>query len=175
MRRIVAFAVFAAAIACATSSAKTPVEPIIPADSTRVVSLVVSLPRTLISVGESVGATATGYDERGGRSRPPDIVWSSASPAIATVSAAGEVTGLAAGSTTITATMDTLTANATVLVSVPNPGGQVTVSPASASVQRNSTVQLSAVLRDSAGSIRTAQQVAWSSADINVATVSNTG
>lgn len=175
VRRFVAFAAFAAVLACASSDAKPPVSPIIPADSTRVVSLEVTLPRSLISVGESIGATATGYDVRGGRTRPPGITWTSSAPSVATVSAVGEVSGLTSGSTTITAMMDTLSASALVLVTAPIPGAQVTVSPPLSTIPRNSSVQLTAVLRDSAGTVETPQQVGWSSADITVATVTNAG
>ena len=50
------------------------------------------------------------------------ITWTSASPAIATVNAAGVVTGVAPGSTTISATSGAQTAAATVAVSTPSGG-----------------------------------------------------
>src|SRR3989449_1259723 len=67
------------------------------------------------------------------------IAWSSGSPAVATVSASGLVTGVAAGSVTITATSEGQSGTATITVSTV-PVASVTVSPGTASVQAGPAV-----------------------------------
>lgn len=69
------------------------------------------------------------------------VVWSSSNPAVATVDATGRITGIAAGTATITATsiVDmSRTGNVAVIVTAPNPN-----TPSSVSVPSNSNLALS--------------------------------
>src|SRR5207249_6605277 len=68
------------------------------------------------------------------------ITWASGSTAVATVSASGFVTGVAAGSVTITATSEGQSGTATITVSTV-PVASVTVSPSTASVPVGQTVR----------------------------------
>lgn len=80
--------------------------------------------------GEQVQLTATVRDAGGNTLPDRTVTWTSANPAKATVDAAGLVTGLAAGSTTIQAASDTKTATVTFSVAegglVGPAGGTVT-------------------------------------------------
>jgi hypothetical protein len=57
----------------------------------------------------------------------------------------------------------------------PAPVATVTVTPATASIQRGATQQLTAVLADAGGNVLTGRTIAWSSSGMGVATVSATG
>jgi hypothetical protein len=74
-----------------------------------VTSIQVSPPSATLVVGNSLALTATLADARGNAiTAPRPLTWSSAAPAIATVSATGVVTGVTAGSARIRATSDTV-------------------------------------------------------------------
>jgi uncharacterized protein YjdB len=61
------------------------------------------------------------------------------------------------------------------VVTVPAPVVSVTVAPASASLTVGQTVQLSATLRDSAGTVLTGRVVSWTTSASGVATVNGSG
>lgn len=103
------------------------------------------------------------------------VTWSSSDENVATVSSGGVVTGVAAGTVTITATTNTggLTASCVVTVtqSVVNVTG-VNLNKSSTTITFPATEQLTATLVPSEPSN---PDVTWSSSDQTVATVSNAG
>jgi uncharacterized protein YjdB len=103
------------------------------------------------------------------------VTWSSSAPAIASVSASGVVTGVSNGTATITArTQDggfTATSRVTVSSAVVPVSG-ITVSPGLVSVNVGATTRLSASI---APENATNQNVNWSSANNDIATVSASG
>jgi uncharacterized protein YjdB len=105
------------------------------------------------------------------------VTWSSSDDGIAIVSSAGRVTGVAPGEVTITASAGGQSATATITVdeAPPAPVASIELTPATATVQIGSTVQLAAVARDAAGNILTGRTVAWSSDNQAIATVSESG
>jgi uncharacterized protein YjdB len=102
------------------------------------------------------------------------VTWSTSSTAIATVSTAGVVTGVAPGTATITATSEGKTGTATIFV-LQVPVGSVTVTPSPASVVGTQTVQLTATVKDQNGVVVTDRAVSWSTNNSSIATVSPTG
>lgn len=70
---------------------------------------------TLLAVGRSVQLTATATD-RAGRPITTGFTWSSSNPSVATVSGAGSVRGIAAGSATISAELGGATGRITLQV-----------------------------------------------------------
>ncbi|HEX8531415.1 MAG TPA: Ig-like domain-containing protein, partial [Cytophagales bacterium] len=103
------------------------------------------------------------------------VSWSSSNPAVASVSAAGVVTGVAAGSATITVTTQDGSKTATAAITVTsNPVAveSIAVAPASAVVNTGNTVTLTATITPS---YATNQNIAWSSNVPTVASVSATG
>src|SRR5439155_20800656 len=94
--------------------------------------------------------TATPKDSAGNPLSGRVVTWASSAPGVATVSASGLVTGVAAGSATITATSETKSGAAAITVTIV-PVASVVVSPATASIQVGGTVQLTATPKDSAG------------------------
>lgn len=99
------------------------------------------------------------------------VTWTSSAPAIATVnSATGLVTGVAPGNATITATSETKTAVASVVVSLV-PVASVSISPSSLTMITDSTITLSATTRDNNNQILTGRAVSWTSDNTAVASI----
>src|SRR5437870_1046457 len=113
---------------------------------------------------DSAGTTLTGQTQW----------WASGNTAVATVSASGLVTGVAAGSATITATSGGNSAGATVTVSNV-PVASVVISPATATLLLGASLQLSATVKDSAGNVLSGRTVTWASGAPAVASVSASG
>jgi hypothetical protein len=126
-----------------------------------------------IAPGETVQLTATPRDAAGTALTDRDIAWSSNDEAVATVSDAGLVTGVADGEAVITATSEDESGSAT--ISVQAPVATVEVAPPSASILNGETLQLVATARDAAGNPLSDRPVTWTSDAQDVATVSASG
>ena len=129
-------------------------------------SLRISIPRQLsVSLVDSVGGTI-----------PPGRVinWTSATPAIAMVSATGLVTGLSLGTAKIAVNaegaVDTVSFSVTKI-----PVSSVRLSPLTSNIVQGQTVQITATVEDSTGTAVTDRVVEWSSSDPTKANVSQTG
>ena len=127
-----------------------------------------------ILAGQSVALTAVLKDANGTVLSGRTVTWTTSDGTVATVSASGVVTGVAAGSATITATSEGKSGTAQVTVN-PVPAGTVTVSPASASVTVGDTTRLTATVKDANGNVVTNPTVTWSTSNASVATVSSSG
>ncbi len=129
-----------------------------------------------LPVGETrqLAAVVTDLFGNVGDGRGRALAWSSSDPGVATVTASGLVTAAAPGGTTITATRDGVSGSARVTVP-PVPVASVAVAPAAASFVEGSTRQFSAVLTDAGGNPLTGREVAWTSSNPAVATVSSGG
>ena len=86
-----------------------------------VAQVTVSAPATSIAVGETVQLQAVALDADGDSLDDPTVEWASANPAVATVSDAGVTTGLSAGETRISATVEAVTGTIAITVSSPEP------------------------------------------------------
>jgi len=127
-----------------------------------------------VIAGTSTQLTAVVRDIFGNVLSNRAVTWSSSNTAIATVNQAGVVTGVAAGTTTITATSEGQSGNATVTVTQA-PVSTVTVTPPGVSVTAGKTSQLTATLKDANGNTLTGRTITWSSSANNIATVSSSG
>src|SRR5437762_2791312 len=139
-----------------------------------VASVTVSPATATVQVGQTMQLAAAPKDANGNSLSGRMITWASGSTAVATVSASGFVTGVAAGSVTITATSEGQSGTATITVSTV-PVASVTVSPSTASVQVGQTVQLTATSKDASGNPLSGRPVSWGSSNTAVATVSAGG
>ena len=112
---------------------------------------------TTLNIGntETLTATASGT-----------VTWSSLDDEIASVDSNGTITAIGEGTTTITATCGTATANCVVTVNTPAPTDYVTLDKSSMTIAVGNTGTLTA---NASGS------VAWSSSDTSIATVDQTG
>src|SRR5437899_441446 len=135
---------------------------------------VVETPSTaLVSVGRAAQFTAYGKTKNGD-SVAVSVTWSSTNPAVATVSTSGLMTGMAAGSATITATSQNRSGTATAIVTNV-PVASVTVSPATGALTVGATSQLTATPTDANGTALTGRAVTWATSNAAVATVSASG
>ncbi len=129
-------------------------------------SLRIGIPRQLtVTLFDSLGQTI-----------PPGrpVTWSSATPATAHVTATGLVTGTALGNARIAinaeGARDTVAFNVTQI-----PVASIRVSPLSANLIQGQTVQLTAVVEDSTGTVVTDRPVEWISGEPTKASVTQTG
>jgi uncharacterized protein YjdB len=102
------------------------------------------------------------------------VTWASSDPTVATVSTAGVATGLLVGTTTITATSEGKSGAATLTVT-PGPVASVQVTPPSASIPVNGSVQLTATAFDAHGNTITGLAFSWQTSNGTVATVNSSG
>ncbi|MDQ6828947.1 MAG: DNA/RNA non-specific endonuclease, partial [Gemmatimonadota bacterium] len=130
-----------------------------------------------VAIGATKQLTATGLDDQGHTS-PTTFTWESSMPAVATVDATGKVTGMALGTTTITATSANSVAGSTTLT-VTEANGVASISiaintPASAPV--NFTKPAFATVRDANNVvISPPPTLTWSSSNPAIATVDALG
>jgi len=125
-------------------------------------------------VGFTTTLTATLKDANGNTLTGRTVTWQSSNTTVASVNSSGVVTGLAPGTSTITATSEGKSGTSTLSVTLA-PVATVTVSPASAAVTAGTTRQLTATLRDANGNVLTGRTVTWSTDDPMIATVNSSG
>ena len=155
-------------VSCSKTNEKNLVGP------TPVASVAVSPGSATIATAGSISLTATPEDAGGDPLSGRVVTWSSNNTAAATVNGSGLVSGVAAGSATITATCEGHTGTSDITVTSAAVAS-VTVSPASASVQAGSTTQLAATPKSAGGTPLTGRVVTWSSDNTAAATVNGSG
>ena len=139
-----------------------------------VASVSVSPASFTVSVGQSVGLTATVRDAAGNVLTGRTIVWSTSAPGVATVNGSGVVQSQGTGSATITATSEGQSGTAQVTVTSV-PVASVTMSPTVLNLVVAQTGQLTATPRDAGGTPLTGRAVVWSTNAPGVATVNGSG
>ncbi|MEI6740566.1 MAG: Ig-like domain-containing protein [Gemmatimonadaceae bacterium] len=137
-----------------------------------VVSVIPAAPS--VAVGMSQAMTAMARDAIGNALTGRLVYWTTGDPAIAAISTTGVVTGLSVGTTTITATVDGISASTTVTVT-PARVATVTVTPAVASLLPGSTQAFVATARDANGTVLTGRPVLWSSTNAPSGAISAAG
>ena len=142
-----------------------------------VATVAISPASASLVVGTTQQLTATTKDASNNILTGRSIVWSSGSPAFASVDANGLVSAVAPGSATITATSEGQSGTSAItVVAAQVPVATVAVTPASATVTAGTTVQLAATTSDANANVLTGRSVAWSSSASSIATVdANTG
>lgn len=144
------------------------------------ISISLDITSTTLNVGQTVDITSTANWSNGTSTVPWDshLTWTSSAPAVATVNAGGVVTGVAAGTTTITASQGGVSRTATITVSAAAPTlTSITLNPTSATGTGGQTMDITATGRFSDGSTVTPYdaQVTWTSSAPAVATVNTAG
>ncbi len=141
-------------------------------------SLAVSPATGSVGVGTGLALTATGtYGDGHTANLTGSVAWSSSNSAVATVSTTGTVSALAAGRTTISAKLGAITGTADLTVTaLPATLSAITVSPATVTVARSATRQLTATGAYSDGSSKDLTgSVTWSSSQPGIASVTAGG
>src|SRR5882672_6101815 len=128
-----------------------------------------------LKVGATQQFTATGTFSDGSTSDiTPTATWTSGTTATATISTAGLATGVAAGTSSITATSGAMTSPGVTLTVIAVTSIAVTPNPASVAV--SGTVQLTATgTYSDASTADISSQVTWACAPSTVATISASG
>jgi len=139
-----------------------------------VVSVVVAPATSELVVGQTTQLTAQLKDEAGSILTGRAVTWTTNSPSVATVTSQGLVTGVGAGSATITAASEGRSATSAITVT-PRPVSAVIVSPEAVTIFATQTVQLSALVTDDRGMVLTGKQITFSSSNNQIATVSSQG
>jgi Big-like domain-containing protein len=118
-----------------------------------------------LPVGSTQQMTATGtYNDGSTKTLTSGVVWTSSDPTVATVTAGGLVTGVAAGTATITAQSGTITGTAAITVALTNVTG-LTITPTTANVKTNGgtvTFKAFATISGSSTPIDVSAQANWS-------------
>jgi uncharacterized protein YjdB len=125
-----------------------------------------------VFVGKTSTFTATPKDVDGATVTGKSVTWTSSDQSIATVSG-GVVTALKAGGVTITAAVGSVQGTAT--VTVMTPVATVDLAPTTATITIGGTSQLTATLKDAAGTVLTDRTITWTSDNDLIASVSSTG
>ena len=141
-----------------------------------VASVSVSLAASSLTVGQSTQATAVEKDASGNTLTGRTATFASSNTAVATVSNAGYVTAISAGSAVITATSESVSGSAGVSVTtLPAPVASVTVNLNSNSITVGQTTQAVVTLKDGSGNTLTGRSIAYTSSNTAVASVSSSG
>lgn len=139
-----------------------------------VASVAIAPSSATITIGGSVTLQGIAYDAAGNTLAGRSVVWATSAPQVATVNAFGTVTGVAAGTATVTGTIEGKSASATVNVAV-IPVSRVTVSPGSAALNVGQSASFTVVTLDANGNTLNGRTVTWTSADVSIATVTAAG
>ncbi|MEO6529225.1 MAG: Ig-like domain-containing protein [Gemmatimonadaceae bacterium] len=124
--------------------------------------------------GQTAQLAASARDAGGAVVTGRPVIWSSSKNDVATVSADGVVKGVAAGTTSIIATVDGVSGSSTVTVTNA-PVKSVSVAPQAPTVAIGSTTQLTPTVIDANDVVVTGRPVTWASSNTAIATVSGVG
>jgi len=142
--------------------------------ATPVASVTVTPTSATVNQGATRSLIGAGFDAGSAPLPGRVFAWTSANPAVATVTSLGLVTGIAAGSVTVTGTSEGKSATSTITVIVP-PVATVTITPNPVTLGLGDSLQLTATLKDASGDTLSGRTVTWQTSNSLVATVSTTG
>jgi hypothetical protein len=134
----------------------------------RVVTTIDVSPSTsALLVGDTLTLTATARDQQGASMPGVVVAWSTSNAGVATVSSAGKVTTLAAGSVVISASAEGKTGSASLTIAVPKPTAALepanvtsaSIGPAGGTITTTSSAGIQYTLEIPAGALISAQQI----------------
>jgi uncharacterized protein YjdB/alpha-tubulin suppressor-like RCC1 family protein len=139
-----------------------------------VASVAITPTTASVVVGATTTLTAVARDAQNNTLAGRTITYASSAATIATVSATGVVTGVAAGSAEITATSEGKSAAAQITVT-PVPVASISITPTSDTLVAGDTASLQATVRDAQNNVLTGRLINFTSSATNIATVSANG
>lgn len=128
-----------------------------------------------VVAGGTLQLTATPRDAANAPIEGRTATWTTSDATRATVSSAGVVTGVGAGEATITATVDGKAGTTVVTVLASSSVATMEVSPRTTTVLKDSSVTLTAVVRDAAGNPIAGRTITWTAEKSTVVEVSAAG
>ncbi|MEO6210568.1 MAG: Ig-like domain-containing protein, partial [Gemmatimonadaceae bacterium] len=161
----------------ASSEGKTSNNATLTVTAVPVGSVTISPTSASVTAGSTTPAfTAVTKDGSGNTLTGRMVAFASSNVSVATIDPnTGIATGVSAGTTMITATSETITSNSATLTVTAAPVSSVTVSPPSQTIVDGNSASFSATLKDAQGNVLTGRTITWSSGDVTVATVDNSG
>ena len=169
-RWLSALATAALVVACGSGvTATTPTPPGPP-----IAEIDIFGPDATLPLGSTFQFIVVALDSSFHKTTTPPITWTSSAPNVATISAAGLVTALALGTTTITATTGKLTRSATVKVGA-GPAITLVIGGPAAGLAVGVKYSFVVTARDQSGNLLASPSITWSSSSMTVATISATG
>ncbi|MFN8574017.1 MAG: Ig-like domain-containing protein [Gemmatimonadaceae bacterium] len=136
----------------------------------------VVLPKPTLSPSQTMQATAVAIDANGKTLVGAPIQWSTSNAAVATVSASGVVTAVAAGTVAIGATSSGLSASAVMTVQgTPPPVSSITVAMSPTTLNVGQKVQATAVARDAQGNVLPGVSFTWGVSVTSILSASSSG
>lgn len=150
-----------------TTTPTTPAAPVL-------TSLTVSLSPNSIEVGQTVVATASGLDQRNAPIATGTVTWTSTNPSVASVSATGAVSGIAAGQANIVGAIGSVQGQAAATV-ILAPVATLSVAPTTHALGVGATRQFVATAVDSRGATLAGRTITWTSSDTAKVKVSSGG
>jgi uncharacterized protein YjdB len=143
--------------------------------SSSVANVVVTIPKTLLKVSDTVTAVATAVNAVGDPVTGRPVTWTSSHPDAGVVTPFGLVLGVAPGNpVTITATIDGKSGSTTIAI-IPAVIAEVIVSPDTAILAPGGTVQMQVSVIDEFGFEAIDRTITWSSFQPNIATIDQAG
>ncbi len=143
-----------------------------------VATVEVSPPTATVQTGATLQLSAVMKDASGNVLTGRTVTWSTSSSQTATINASGLVSGVVAGSVTITATSEGKSGSSAITVTGPQPApvASVSISPNSVTfLTLGQAVTLTATPRDSNGNVLAGRRVVWSIADSSIVSVNQSG
>jgi Tol biopolymer transport system component len=126
-----------------------------------VASLELDALQVTVAEGQSRTLVAIAKDASGGILHGRPFSWTSQDPTIATIDESGRLTGILAGSTSVTATSAGHSATAHVTVTLV-PVASISVSPSTPVIEIGEQRQLQVIVKDAQGNLLEGRQVQWS-------------
>ena len=156
-------------VSCGGGSSSTPTDATLS-------SIALSVPSSTIPVGFSQDFTATGtYSDDSTKDISREVEWSSSNDSIAIIDATGNITGMSAGTVTITATLDEITKTTSFTVSSATLSS-ISINPSNGTigVGKAKLFKATGTYSDST-SFDISDRVTWSSSDISIAVIQSSG
>lgn len=140
-----------------------------------VANVIVTVPRALLKVSDTVRAVARAVDANGNEVAGRPVTWSTSNGTAAVVTPFGLVLGIApANPVSVTASIDGKTGSATIAI-IPAEIAEVVVSPDTAILAPGGTVQMQVAVTDEFGFAVTDRTITWSSFQPAVAAIDQGG
>ena len=138
-------------------------------------SIVITPPSSSLQAGQTVTLSVQVRDERGQTLTGRAVTFSTNAQNVATVTAAGVVTGVAPGTATITVTCEGVTQTVVITVTSRPPASiRLTILP-STTITPGTNTQATATVLDALGGVLAGEAVTWASLNTSVAVVNTQG
>lgn len=127
-----------------------------------------------VPVNSTIAVVGTAFDCKDQSIAKKVVKFTTANPLIASVTPAGAVIGVAVGQTTVSALADGKSADATVTVT-PEKITTVTLTPTTATLRRNQTLQFTAVGKNAVGNVVSGLTYQWQSSNSSIGSIDSNG